>query len=120
MKVNNIYQRVEPEGFFKYQTVIYTIGCCFRSFEITLLQKVTLGEENVEIAGGIYSTLHSLAPLKTENVSLVRTDGGVVNKGVKLEVQTSPIASALVIKMRISRVTEDVTGKHYLTKLLVY
>ena len=64
----------------------------------------------MEIVGGIYSTLPSLTPLEPDNVSLVRTDGGAINKAITLEVQNSPVPSALVLKMKISEVMEDMAG----------
>ena len=65
----------------------------------------------MEIMGGIYTTLPSLTPLKPGNVALVRVDGGRLNENIELDVQTSPAPSALVLKIKISVVTEDMEGE---------
>lgn len=81
------------------------------SIRLNYPQRITPGAKNVVIMGGIYSTLPSLTPLKPGNVALVRVDGRRVNENIELDVTTSPAPSTLVLKIKISTVTEDMEGQ---------
>ncbi|KAL5268382.1 hypothetical protein ACHWQZ_G002293 [Mnemiopsis leidyi] len=101
------YEEAESQG--TKQVVRKSDGMMF---VVTQTKRITPGAKNVVIMGGIYSTLPSLTPLKPGNVALVRVDGGRVNENIELDVTTSPAPSTLVLKIKISTVTEDMEGEY--------
>jgi hypothetical protein len=72
---------------------------------------LTVGAEDVDIVGGVYSTLPSLVPLQSSSLSLVKADGGSINNAIRIYGKAAPrVGSALVMTIQISKVTEDMAG----------